>query len=189
MARKYPSLAKTNPGGLFIPGTRIGSLSKSAHPFGFWVRIVGFSNVERGYAAQVAKIRGATYQGLLMAIKHLEKTMDTVPPLVPVGKDKRDRSGALIHRGGTLRDAFIMETASTSTPTKPQILFGYDVSPEAQGGAPYAWYVHEMTTEAYGQVNWTRPGSGPKWFEIALKREKQTMLGIVKQYAAEGAVS
>ena len=101
----------------------------------------------------------------------------------------QNKQGIITHKGGTLRNAFMATVPSTSSVENPQVLFGYDVSPEAEGGAPYAWYVHEMTTEAYGQVNWTRPGSGPKWFEIALKREKQTMLGIVKQYAAEGAVS
>jgi hypothetical protein len=181
---------KPTPGGLFIPGSgNIGSLSRYAHPFGFWVRIVGFNNVMKGYEAQVKKIRGATYQGLIMAVEHLKESMNTVIPVVPVGNDIYDKNGTLKHRGGTLRDAFEYSKASTSNAINPQILFGYNVGPESQGGAPYAWYVHEMTPEAYGDINWTRPGSGPKWFEIALKREKQTMLGIVKQYAINGALS
>ena len=34
----------------------------------------------------------------------------------------------------------------------------------------YAAFVHEMTSPPYGDVEWTRPGSGPKFLEASLKR-------------------
>lgn len=39
-------------------------------------------------------------------------------------------------------------------------------------GANYAIWVHEME----GDINWTKPGSGPKWFEKSLKKNKNAIL-------------
>jgi hypothetical protein len=42
-------------------------------------------------------------------------------------------------------------------------------------GANYAIWVHEMG----GSVDWSRPMSGPKWFEKSLKRNKGNMLTLI----------
>lgn len=62
----------------------------------------------------------------------------------------------------------------------------------------YAWYVHEklgasteetwgVLYEAMGQsfngTRWSRPGSGPKFFESALNRSKQQMLDVIAKEA------
>jgi len=45
--------------------------------------------------------------------------------------------------------------------------------------ANYAVWVHEMLES----TNWTRPGSGPKWFERNLKRNKDIILKIIGENA------
>lgn len=56
-------------------------------------------------------------------------------------------------------------------------------------GANYAIWVHEMEQKTHineeGDTvnNWTRPGSAPKWFEEALKRNKGKILALIGKEA------
>lgn len=56
--------------------------------------------------------------------------------------------------------------------SKLTVVFGY--------GAYYAVWVHEMPE----WVNWSREGSGPKWFELAIKRNKNKMLQTIGKNAS-----
>ena len=48
--------------------------------------------------------------------------------------------------------------------------------------ANYATYVHEMVDAGREEgINWKRPGSGPKFFESALKRNKKNILEIIRE--------
>jgi len=50
--------------------------------------------------------------------------------------------------------------------------------------ANYAIFVHEMTDENTGKkINWKRPGSGAKFFEKALYRNKEKILQIMRDNA------
>lgn len=51
---------------------------------------------------------------------------------------------------------------------EPVVALGYT--------APYALYVHEHIT---GPQNWSRPGSGPKWFQAAVMRSRDAIVEIV----------
>jgi hypothetical protein len=107
----------------------------------------------------IEKIKGASYLGLIEAASVIRYDMDTTPPLIPV-------------KIGNLRSSWTVEPHKASSPTRPAIVLGFTAS--------YAWYVHEMLSPA---INWTRPGSGPKFFEAALKRNEGRILGIIAKHA------
>jgi len=56
-------------------------------------------------------------------------------------------------------------SAEVRTATNLTLIMGY--------GANYAIWVHEMTDPG---VEWSKPGSGPKWFEKSLKGHRDDML-------------
>ena len=66
------------------------------------------------------------------------------------------------------------------TPTgDPFVLLGY--------WANYAAAVHEMMQSVTGKpINWSRPGSGPKFLEASLKRNSTRILMIVRRYSEIG---
>lgn len=161
-----------NPKGFFIKGTNIPSLGKHGTKFGLYCRIAGFENVERALYGAVSKIRGRTRAGVVQAIEYLENQMETVEPLVP-------------ERTGNLKRAFEYKEASTSTPENPTFIFGYKMD-EPPAGAPYVWYVHEMTSPPYDTINWTTPGSGPRWFQIHIQMDRPMMLEIIEKNAFMG---
>jgi hypothetical protein len=136
------------------------SMSTGPRTFGFNARIVGTRNVIRAFQYRVGQIQGATIAGMEMAAEYLHNNMETIPPLVPVSNDIKDEH---------LRDTWEVETMVT--PVGGKITMGYTKE--------YAWYVHEMTHPPYGDVKWTRPGSGPHWFMESLQRDRPAMLDII----------
>lgn len=56
----------------------------------------------------------------------------------------------------------------------PFVIMGYS--------ANYALWVHEMIGENK-EINWSRPKSGARWFEIAVNKHKDTLIQIVRDTA------
>ena len=171
--------------GFFIKNTRIPSLGKGGTKFGFYCRITGYENVERGLLIQIAKMKKRTKIGLHEAVEHLHKDIQEGPyPQEPWGKD-RYVGGVMVHKGGTLSHSW--ETKDVGSIDSPEIIFGYNMNK-----APYAWYVHEMTSPPYGDVQWTkdvRPNAGPQWLTVGIQRNKPIMLSIIAMNASvEGKI-
>jgi hypothetical protein len=60
----------------------------------------------------------------------------------------------------------------------PFLIMGYS--------ANYAMYVHEMVGTVSGKdIHWNRPGSGPKWFEYAIRKHLQA--GNIKRIVIANA--
>ena len=108
---------------------------------------------------EMMAVRGRTYKGMFKAMKFLENEMDTVNPVVPISNLKK------LH----MRETWFIE--GNPDPINPTVWGGYT--------AKYAEIVHENI----GAVNWTRPGSGPKWLQIHWDRNRTEMLMIVAQNA------
>ena len=140
--------------------TRIPSMTNL---FSINARVIVLKNVTRGLNKQIAKIQGATEMGVRMAVEYLRNNTETIPPLVPVSNDIKEKH---------LRETWYCDVKREGLTTL-KAEFGYT--------APYAFYVHEMTAPPYGDVQWTRPGSGSKWLEKAIQRDKPAMLGIIKE--------
>lgn len=106
---------------------------------------------------ELSLVKGRTAKGLVAAMKHLEEEMDTVQPLVPIDTKFMRESWYIFPAIG---------------PGGPIVTAGYT--------AYYAPYVHEKVDA----INWTRPGSGPKWLQIHYERNRRQMFLIVAQHAS-----
>lgn len=120
-------------------------------------KMTGLAKVVANLNRAVQKIEGRTEEGLTTAVKMVKYKIDTEPPVVPVGDT------------GNLAARWRSEIGHTSE--GPFIEFGHEVD--------YAAKVHEMVDTANHAVKWNRPGSGPKWLEIALDRNRKEILGII----------
>lgn len=118
--------------------------------------VIGLENVLSNIQREMMAVRGRTYKGMVAAMKFLENEMDTVNPVVPIDTKH-------------MRDSWFI--SGTPHPTNPIVWAGYTAS--------YAPIVHENV----GPVNWTRPGSGPKWLQIHWDRNQREMVAIVARHA------
>ena len=127
---------------------------------GGW-RITGIEKVEANINKELAKIKLKSSAGLVMAASEVLVDADKTPPLVPVDF-------------GPLRESTHVDPPYKTPEGDPYVVFGYS--------ANYAAAVHEMMQSPSGKpINWSRPGSGPKFFEASLKRNKKKILRIIKE--------
>lgn len=151
----------------YFPGTNIARMNTKA---GIRARTFGTKEVMNNLNKKLLQIKAGSMAGLVAAGAHIYKDMDDTPyPKIPVDT-------------GTLRESFKM-IPDTSDPTKAKLEIGWPDAVLVRNGKTvdqYAAYVHEMTSPPYGAVNWSRPGSGPKFFESAIKRNTDKIVDIVK---------
>lgn len=102
-----------------------------------------------------------TMRGLINAARLIKRDCELTPPLTPLDT-------------GNLRASFFITSWMLSVGgwDKPIVALGYTTA------ADYAPYVHERTDP---KVQWSRPGSGPKWFEEALRRNMDNVLDKIWQ--------
>jgi hypothetical protein len=135
----------------------------------------GLNRVVANLNQEIRNIEGRTLRGLLIAIAHVRKEMDTVMPMIPIGPTAGQvadlkKQGIYREQGtGNLRASWF--AIPVNLPAGPAVICGFS--------ANYAVYVHEMI----GAVHWTRPGSGPKFFQSALRRNQDKILQIIWEKA------
>lgn len=126
-------------------------------------RIDGIENVTANINAQLMKIKGRSKMGLLAAASEVLKDADTTPPKVPVDK-------------GKLRASQFIKPKKQAATGDPYVELGY--------GTKYAAAVHEMMQSISGNpINWSRPGSGPKFLQASLTRNRHRILVVVQDFA------
>jgi hypothetical protein len=123
-------------------------------------RLDGVENVSANINAVLGKMKISGHRGLLSAANYVLTDADIgQPPLVP----------ALT---GHLRSSRFAEPLPTE---QPAVVFGYE--------ANYAAAVHEMLASPSGKpINWSRPGSGPKFFQASLTRNADKIALIVAKH-------
>lgn len=126
--------------------------------------VTGGKLVLKNIDREFENIRGRTTLGMVKALKHLEKQMDTTRPLVPI--DTRFMRGSWYIYPSIFR-AYIFGRNKNN------------IYVEAGYNAPYAPHVHENLNA----VNWTRPGSGPKWLQVHFERSRMEMELIIASHA------
>lgn len=144
-----------------------------------WVKVEGIAEVQRTVGAMFANIEKRNLVGLFKAAESIHEQTETVSPTVPVGPShkKGDRLSE-----GELQDSW-KATHFKLVKTKPVVEAGFHT--------PYALFVHERFpgnkwgTGTVGNIKWTRPDSGPKFLELALKRNTQQITNIVALEAAK----
>ncbi len=123
----------------------------------------GLDAVVANLNREIKAIEGRTQIGLGLAAMMVRQSMEDTPPLIPISPG-----------GGNLRATWFNEPLNI--PGIIAIVCGFS--------ANYAVYVHEMLASATGNaINWSRPGSGPKFFQSALRRNKDKILEIIRENA------
>ena len=159
-------------------------------------RIKGFDVVLSNLNKEIQAIQGRTIQGLIRAAIVIRRDMDRTPPLIPVTLGNLRASWYIVtikglytpapsfkleegdHKLSAKQYAELQESYSSaiseaqgmvagSTKNNPFLVMGF--------GANYALWVHEML----GDIDWNRTNSGPKFFEAAVKRNKDKILQII----------
>jgi len=125
-------------------------------------RIDGIENVTENINAALMGIKRRSAAGLILAAKLVLNDADSgTSPLVPEDLGFLRQSG--------------FQTAHTKPNGDPYVVLGYNKN--------YAAAVHEMMQSPSGKpINWSRPGSGPKFLQASLRRNTQKILEIVRAY-------
>lgn len=171
----------------------------------------GVRNVVRNINIQLASIQGRTLKGMLMgaALIHNETEKGTVKVPVDTGNLRHSwfivSSAAKIVSGGgktrtvdggggftgpnagrmaaehsaMLKSMKARAYAYSSINDGPFVFMGYS--------ANYAFWVHEMLDvgpwDEVEKKGFKRKGSGPKWFEYAIKKQEPNIINIIRKNA------
>ena len=137
------------------------SWTSSGNKRGTW-RLSGVEEVSARINAEFIKMKLKSGGGLSLAAAFVLSDAEKTPPLVPVDL-------------GNLRNSTFVNAPKTDPSTQLiYVVFGYATN--------YAAAVHEMMQSPSGYpINWSRPGSGPKFLEASLKRNTKRVLEIVRQ--------
>lgn len=119
------------------------------------LQLTGVQEVLLNLGKELRKITRKSEVGLLAAAEIVRKDMDVTPPLIPVDT-------------GALRASWYAYLGTSAG--RPNVTMGFS--------ATYALMVHER-----GWTGGKRPGSGPKFFEASLRRNKDKMLGAIAKTA------
>jgi len=109
---------------------------------------------------EIRAIEGRCMKGLIRAAIIIRADMDKTPPLIPVDTSNLDHSWF---------------TSAYYKGTQFGLTMGFT--------ANYAVFVHEMVDKGGKVINWSRPGSGPKFFEASFKRNKDNVLKEIRDNA------
>ena len=115
----------------------------------------GMDRVLRNLSKEVEKIKIGSAAGLVEAVEFIHNDTEKTPPITPVDT-------------GNLRSSW--STRFFRRNKQSVIIFGYS--------ANYALYVHEMIDRGR-TIKWSRPNSGAKWFEYAIKRNVDRILYLI----------
>jgi hypothetical protein len=162
-------------------------------------KLRGLDKVTVNLQKKVMAIEGLTARGLLEAVSFLREQMDYVSPTIPVDvgnlraswfiTTKGSKGEGILFAGKSQSESFkgnptvigqLEQSRNQALKAAKEQLKDVKIGIGFGFSAYYAAYVHEMLGE---DIAWTREGSGAKWFQAAIKREKQTMLMIIKDNA------
>ena len=119
-------------------------------------KIRGMDQVVATLQKEIGKMRKGSILGLVEAVEFIHADTEKTPPLTPVDT-------------GNLRSSWSTRIFRNGQEKRSYIAFGYT--------ANYALYVHEMI----GSINWSRPNSGAKWLEYAIKRNVPVIKHILRR--------
>ena len=115
----------------------------------------GLDEVLANLSREVQAIEGRTREGMTEVGMFIEGEAVEITP----------------QRKGVLANSAFHDTDSGVAGSGPRVRIGYT--------AKYAPYVHEMPES----FNYTKPGTGPKFLEKAIKRNLRTILEIIRDSA------
>lgn len=167
--------------------------------------IKGLNEVVRNLNKELKKIEGKTLKGLIRGGIIVLRDVELTSPLTPVDLgnlrasrflvtsksgisygsnptfySKRSKKGRMMKRRNALslssnhQSVLSEATGMAQSKGRPTVYLGFS--------ANYAAPVHEMPTKRQsGNINWTRPGSGGKFFEKAIDRNINKIIKVVQK--------
>jgi hypothetical protein len=122
----------------------------------------GVDTVMANLNKEIQAIEGRSMKGLIESANLIRYSMDKDEPKIPVDTDN-------------LRGSWFANPMRLLS--KMFVRMGFT--------ANYAAYVHEMIgpTKTGKKINWNRTGSGPKFFEASIKRNKEKILKTIRDSA------
>jgi hypothetical protein len=151
-------------------------------------RLKGIQDVTQGLNAALAQIRGKSKKGLIEASIIIRRDMEKTSPTIPIdtgnlraswfsviGKGNVANSGGFKGKDAGKEkalhsQAIAMANSITQSTINPVIILGFSAS--------YAEAVHERIDS---KIQYNKQGSGAKFFESALYRNKDLILQTIKQ--------
>ena len=149
----------------------------------------GLDGVMKNLVKEVEKIENRTIQGLIAAVIIVRRDMEKTSPKTPVDlgnlrasfftvtSNGQNGGSAAKFKGtsaGEMESNHALKLAAIGTEIKtsknPIVVFGFS--------ANYAMWVHENVGAKFN-----RPGSGAKFFEAAIERNKNEMIKVIAEYA------
>ncbi len=130
--------------------------------------ISGLDTMMKGLNGKLIEYQVSGVQGMRNAAGFIRRDMEITPPKVPVDI-------------GNLRASWFIESTRQVSQGKNRVGVSFGFS------ANYAVYVHERMEGApwgdgvVGDINWSRPGSGAKFLESAIKRNVFKILLIIRK--------
>lgn len=131
------------------------------------IKVTGVQKTMKEVNRLLKNVKHRTIGGLLEAADYVYWDMQVTYPTVP-------------EDSGALNESWYSKPWKGSTRVQPVVEAGFDKE--------YATWVHERVygapwgQGAVGIVNWQRVNSGPKFLELALKRNKAEIVRITAEY-------
>ena len=158
------------------------------------VGIKGMDVVLSNLNKEITKMKIGASVGLIEASILIRRDMDKTPPLIPIDLGNLRASWFTVtgrgfgvgSRGGTAGTFRGPDAGKHAAERAQAISEGRGIASAYKGlmllmgfSANYALFVHEMIDRKSKKINWNRPGSGAKFFEDSLKRNKNKILQII----------
>lgn len=152
-------------------------------------RVTGVKTVIANLNREILKIKGRSMAGLVRGVIVIRRDMDRTPPLIPIDLGNLRASWFVVTgvgKGTTKSAKFKGEQAGTLGADHSKVIS--HVSKKVKGrefvgfgfSAFYSGVVHEVVSPA---KNWSRSGSGPKFLESSINRNKVAVLAVIREQA------
>jgi hypothetical protein len=155
-------------------------------------RLSGINEVMRNLNAEIQRIENRTMKGLILSAEQIRRRMESKTPYIPFDYGNLQSSWFIVtsksHIGARVAPAFkgpdagvLMSFHSETLAEAKGMLSGVSQPVLIMGfTANYAAWVHEMIGK---NINWSKEGSGPKFFQRAIEDKRDSILATIKREA------
>lgn len=165
------------------------------------IHIKGFDKVGRNLNKALINLKDNTVDGMDKAARRVHTDANTTSPRIPVDTGNLRRSRFIVDSRGEVPfgrnvsfaprsggkeggGGMSAHHSSVIASMRNSAMMGSHLRTVYGYSASYAYYPHEMggAVNSGKVINWTRTGSGAKFFETAIKRNNKTIPKIIYKH-------